>query len=189
MLVLSFSLLSQRRLTAMVLACALQSWALAAAACWQATLQQAPSLIAAAIVTLAIPGLALPIRLHQIAVRQRTDRETDPPPGILPGMALGVAIVTLAVLVVLPTTLPTQATTREDLALALSIILLGLLVMVSRKTALPQVLGFLSMQNGLVLAVLGLANVPLLVEIAVAGQALLACALLGAFDRLADPNR
>jgi hypothetical protein len=56
---------------------------------------------------------------------------------------------------------------REDLAFALSVVLLGLLMMVTRRNAVSQVIGFMSLENGLVLAATGAKGMPLVVEISV----------------------
>ena len=57
---------------------------------------------------------------------------------------------------------------REDLAFALAVVLLGLLMMVTRRNAVSQVVGFMSLENGLVLAATGAKGMPLVVEISVA---------------------
>jgi hydrogenase-4 component E len=71
--------------------------------------------------------------------------------------------------------------TREDLSFALSIILLGLLVMVTRRNAVSQVVGFMSLENGLVLAATGAKGMPLVVEISVAFSILIAFIVIGVF--------
>jgi hydrogenase-4 component E len=70
---------------------------------------------------------------------------------------------------------------REDLALALSVILLGLLMMVSRRNAVGQVIGFMSIENGLILAATGAKGMPLVVEISVAFSILIALIVIGIF--------
>ncbi len=96
-------------------------------------------------------------------------------------MALGVALVTVAILVVLPTTIESQTLTREDLAMALSVVLLGLLMMITRRSALTQVIGFMSLENGLILAAVGLDGMPLVLELSVAVLVLLAFVVFGVF--------
>ena len=70
---------------------------------------------------------------------------------------------------------------REDLAFALAVILLGLLLMVSRRNAVSQVVGFMSLENGLVLAATGAKGMPLVVEISVAFSILIAFVVIGIF--------
>jgi hydrogenase-4 component E len=70
---------------------------------------------------------------------------------------------------------------REDLAFALSVLLLGLLIMVTRRNAVGQVVGFMSLENGLVLAATGAKGMPLVVEISVAFSILIAFIVIGIF--------
>jgi hydrogenase-4 component E len=70
---------------------------------------------------------------------------------------------------------------REDLAFALAVVLLGLLVMVTRRNAVGQVVGFMSLENGLVLAATGAKGMPLVVEISVAFSILIAFIVIGIF--------
>src|SRR5207245_2614885 len=64
---------------------------------------------------------------------------------------------------------------------ALSVVLLGLLVMVTRRNAVSQVVGFMSLENGLVLAATGAKGMPLVVEISVAFSILIAFIVIGIF--------
>lgn len=144
-LVLSFALLCRRRAGAALDAVAAQSWVLAAAAAWQGWAHGSGALAAAALVILVGPGIAVPRALRPIV------RGVEAGPGGLARLAAGLALVALAVAVVLPTAAPM----REDLALALSVVLLGLLTMLARRTVLGQVIGFLSLGNGVGLAAVG----------------------------------
>ena len=70
---------------------------------------------------------------------------------------------------------------REDLAFALAVILLGLLMMITRRNAVTQIVGFMSLENGLVLAATGAKGMPLVVEISVAFSILIAFIVFGVF--------
>ena len=70
---------------------------------------------------------------------------------------------------------------KADLALALSVILLGLLMMIARRNAISQVVGFMSLENGLILAAAGAKGMPLVVEISVAFSVLIAFIVIGVF--------
>ena len=182
-LLLSFALLSQRRIPALINTYAAQAWVLAAAAAWQGYIQHAPHLFITAAVALIAKGIVIPLALHAIVARLRIARGIETGLGIFQTMALGVMLVALAILVVLPTTIQSQALTREDLATALSVVLLGLLMMISRKTALTQVIGFMSLENGLILAAVGVEGMPLVVELSVAVLVLVAFVVFGVFFR------
>ena len=70
---------------------------------------------------------------------------------------------------------------REDIALALSVVLIGLLMMVTRRNAISQVVGFMSLENGINLAATGARGMPLVVEISVAFSILIAFIVVGVF--------
>ena len=67
------------------------------------------------------------------------------------------------------------------MALALSVVLLGLLIMVTRRYAVTQVVGFMSIENGLILAAAAAKGMPLVVEISVAFSVLIAFIVIGIF--------
>jgi hydrogenase-4 component E len=81
----------------------------------------------------------------------------------------------------LPVTAQANTLAREDLAFALAVILLGLLMMVTRHNAVSQVVGFMSLENGLILAASGAKGMPLVVEISVAFSILIAFIVIGVF--------
>jgi hydrogenase-4 component E len=180
-LVLSFVLLYQRRMTAVINTYAVQAFVLALAAAWQGWVQDAPHLYITAAITVAAKGVVIPLALHNFIRRLAIGRSVDTALGVFGSMALGVALVTLAILVVVPVTPQAQTMTREDLALALSVVLLGLLMMVTRRSALTQVIGFMSLENGLILAAIGVAGMPLVVELSVAVLVLVAFIVFGVF--------
>ncbi len=83
--------------------------------------------------------------------------------------------------VMLRVTADADALAREDLAFALSVLLLGLLMMVARHNAISQIIGFMSLENGLILAATGAKGMPLVVEISVAFSVLVAFLVIGVF--------
>lgn len=180
-LVLSFALLYQRRVTAVINIFAMQGIVLAAAAAWQGWVQHAAHLYLSALIALSAKGIVIPVALHRIVRRLEIHRSVETALGIFPSMVLGVGLVALSILVVLPTTLQAAALTREDLALALSVVLLGLLMMITRRNALTQVIGFMSLENGLILAAVSVAGMPLLVELSVAFLVMVAFIVFGVF--------
>ena len=93
-------------------------------------------------------------------------------------MAAGAALVALAMLVALPGSAGSEVLPREDLAAALAVVLLGLWMMVARRAVLAQVAGFLTAENGLILAAVGARGMPLVAALAVVTLAV-AGALVG----------
>jgi hydrogenase-4 component E len=181
MLLCAFALLSQRRLAAMISLYQAEALILSAAAFWQGVSQHSADLFATGLITLVLKAIVLPVALRRIVLRLNLIRavETAMPVGV--SMILGVALVGIAVLVVLPATASSATVTREDLAIALSVVLLGFLVMMTRRNALSQVIGFLSTENGLVLAAIGMPGLPFVAEFSVALLVLMAFLVLGVF--------
>src|SRR5207247_232672 len=110
---------------------------------------------------------------HSSQHRDRGRRRTE--------MLGGIGLVALSIMVMLPITAQAGTLAREDLSFALSVILLGLLMMVSRRNAVGQVIGFMSIENGLILAATGAKGMPLVVEISVAFSILIALIVIGIF--------
>ena len=113
-------------------------------------------------------------RLHRIIVRLGIHREIEKVVGVGTAMLAGMSLVALSMVVMLRVTHGADPLAREDLAFALSVVLLGLLMMVTRRNAVSQVVGFMSLENGLVLAATGAKGMPLVVEISVAFSILIA---------------
>ena len=180
-LVLSFALLYQRRLFGVIKIYALQALLLAAAAAWQAHAQQASHLYITAGIALVFKAMVIPIALHRIILYLNIHRTLETALGVGPTMVVGVALVALSILLVLPVTAASGALTRESLAAALSVVLLGLLMMITRRNAVSQVVGFMSMENGLILAAVGVKGMPLVVELSIAFSVMVAFIIFGIF--------
>ena len=180
-LVLSFGLLFQRRILGVLNIFAVQATFLAAAAAWQAHIQHAPHLYITAAIALVFKAIVIPLALRRIVFSLRIHRTVETVLGVGPTMIAGVGLVGLSVILVLPLTHQSVALTRDDLALALSIVLLGLLMMITRRNAVTQVVGFMSLENGLILAAVGVAGMPLVVEMSVAFSVMVAFIIFGIF--------
>jgi len=181
MLVLSFVLLYQDRVTAVLNVFALQATALALSVAWQSVVQNAPHLIVTATVALAVKGFIIPAALHRIVRRLDVHREIEQVIGGGPTMLAGLGLVALSILLVQPVGERAGIIVREDLAFALAVVLLGLLMMITRRNAVTQIVGFMSLENGLVLAATGAKGMPLVVEISIAFSVLIAFIVIGIF--------
>jgi hydrogenase-4 component E len=182
MLVLSFALLYQDRIAAVINVFALQAIALSLSVAWQAKVQHAPPLIVTAAIALVVKGFIIPTALHHIIRRLQMHREVEQAVGTGLTMLIGLGLVALSILLVQPVGVgDVTIYAREDLAFALAVILLGLLMMITRHNAVTQVVGFMSLENGLVLAATGARGMPLVVEISVAFSILVAFIVFGVF--------
>jgi hydrogenase-4 component E len=181
LVLLSLMLLYQDRMYALLNVFAAHAVVLSLAVAWQALVQNAPHLYITALVALLFKGTIIPLALHRIVQRLGIHRAIEAVVGIGPTMMFGIALIALSIMVMRPVTEGADVLTREDLAFALSVILLGLLMMVTRRNAVGQVVGFMSLENGLILAAAGAKGMPLVVEISVAFSILIAFIVIGIF--------
>jgi hydrogenase-4 component E len=177
----SFVMLYQDRLYALLNVYAMHAGVLALSVAWQAFMQQAPHLYLTALIALVFKAIIVPVALHRIIVRLGIHREIETAVGVGLTMIAGIGLVALSMVVMLRVTPGADALAREDLAFALSVVLLGLLIMVTRRNAVSQVVGFMSLENGLVLAATAAKGMPLVVEISVAFSVLIAFIIIGIF--------
>jgi hydrogenase-4 component E len=181
LVLVSFMQLYQDRLYALLNVFALHAFVLTLSITWQAYVQDAPHLYITAIIALVFKTIVIPVALHRIIVRLGIHREIETVVGVGPTMLLGMGLVALSMVVMLRVTAEADPFARQDLAFALSVILLGLLIMVTRRNAVSQVVGFMSLENGLVLAATGAKGMPLVVEFSVAFSILIAFIVIGVF--------
>jgi hydrogenase-4 component E len=181
LVLVSFVMLYQDRLSALLNTYALHALVLALSVAWQAFIQDAPHLYVTAAIALAFKAVAIPVTLHRIVRRLGIHREIETVVGIGLTMLAGMALVALAMVIMLRVTPEADPLARQDLAFALAVVLLGLLLMVTRRNAVSQVVGFMSLENGLVLAATGAKGMPLVVEISVAFSILIAFIVIGIF--------
>ena len=177
----SLLLLYQDRLNALLNIFALQALLLSLSVAWQAFVQDAPHLYLTAAIALVFKAIVIPTALRRIVRQLGIHREIEAVGGVGLTMLAGMALVGLSMVVMLRITPEAAPVAREDLAFALSVVLLGLLLMVTRRNAVGQVVGFMSLENGLVLAATGAKGMPLVVEISVAFSILIAFIVIGIF--------
>lgn len=181
LVLVSLMMLYQDRLPALINVFAVHAMLLAASVAWQAYVQDEPQLYVTSAIALGFKGVMIPMALRRIIFRLGIHREIEPVVSTGLTMLAGMALVALAMVVMLRATPEATPLAREDLAFALSVLLLGLLMMVSRRNAVGQVVGFMSLENGLILAATGARGMPLVVEISVAFSILIAFIVIGIF--------
>ena len=181
LVLMSFALIYQDRLTALINVFAAHATVLALAVAWQAYVQDAPHLYVTAGIALVFKAVIIPVALHRIIRQLGIHREIETAVGVGPTMLAGIGLVALSLVVMLRVTEDADRLAREDLAFALSVVLLGMLIMVTRRNAVSLIIGFMSLENGLVLAATGAKGMPLVVEISVAFSVLIAFIVIGVF--------
>jgi len=181
MLVVSFVLLYQDRMLAVINTFAAQALILSLAVAWEAYAQGQPHLYVTAAIALVLKAIVIPYALRRMVVRLGVHRDVEKVVGVGLTLLVGLALTALSLMLVLKVTKTASAFTREGLALALSVILLGLLMMITRRNAFTQIVGFMSIENGLILAASGARGMPLVVEVSVAFSVLIALFVFGVF--------
>jgi hydrogenase-4 component E len=181
LVLVSFMLLYQDRMFGMLNVFALHAVVLSLSVAWQAFIQSAPHLYVTAAIALVLKAIIIPVALHRVVVKLGIHRSIETVGGIAPTMFAGIGLVALSMVVMLRATAAADPLAREDLAFALSVVLLGLLMMVTRRNAVSQIVGFMSLENGLILAATGAKGMPLVVEISVAFSVLVAFIVIGVF--------
>ena len=181
LVLLSLAMLYQDRMLALLNVFALHAVVLSASVAWQGHIQAAPHLYITALIALVLKAIIIPVALRRMVVRLGIHRSIETVVGIGPTMLFGMALVALSMVVMLKATATADPLAREDLAFALSVVLLGLLMMVTRRNAVSQVVGFMSLENGTILAATGAKGMPLVVEISVAFSVLIAFIVIGVF--------
>ena len=181
LVLVSFMLLYQDRMFGVLNVFALHAFVVSLSVAWQAYVQHAPYLYVTAAIALLFKALIIPIALHRLIVRLNIHRTVETVVGVGPTMLAGIGLVALSMVVMLRVTAQADPLAREDLTFALSVVLLGLLMMVTRRNAVTQVIGFMSLENGLIMAATGAKGMPLVVEISVAFSILIAFIVIGIF--------
>ena len=181
MLVTSFALLYQERVAAVLNTFAAQSITLALTVAWAAWSDDRPHLFITALIALTLKGIVIPVALHRTVARLGIHREVEKVVGVGAALMVGLALTGLAQALVVKVATGTASHAREELALALAIILLGFLMMIVRRNAVTQVVGFMSMENGLILAAAGARGMPLVVEVSVAFSVLISLFVFAVF--------
>lgn len=178
----SFVLLEQTRLVAAIHAFAWQGVLIAAVTTVTALTNDLPHLLFSALLTMALKALLIPRMLHRLVRRLQLDRDVEPLRRPALTTLAAVALVIFSCWLVLPIVRAELIFTRNIVAVSLAVVLIGMLMMVVRRQAVAQVLGFMSMENGLFLAaVSATGGMPLVVELGVAFDVLVAMVLFGVF--------
>jgi hydrogenase-4 component E len=181
LVLVSVMLLYQDRMTGLINIFALHALVVSLSVAWQAYIQDAPHLYITAAIALVVKAVVIPLALRRMVVRLGIHRTIEPVVSIGLTMLAAIGLIALSIMVMLPITAQAGTLAREDLSFALSVILLGLLMMISRRNAVSQVIGFMSIENGLILAATAAKGMPLVVEISVAFSILVALIVIGIF--------
>ncbi|MDD3528521.1 MAG: formate hydrogenlyase [Gallionellaceae bacterium] len=182
LLLIAFAMLSQRRIAGLVTLFAWQGGALAASTAIVAWSTGQHHLYYSAVLTVVLKVVAMPWYFFRLIKRLDVDREVEPMINIPTTMLIGIVLVIFAFNLALPISQMAGTVTRSTLGIAMASVLLAFLMMITRSKAIPQVIGFLAMENGLFFAATSASyGMPLVVEMGVALDVLVGVFVLGIF--------
>jgi len=182
LLLLSFSMLSQRRIVTMVNLLAFQGVLLGLATLLLAWRTGKNHLYVSALLTLSLKALFMPWLLHRLTKRLGVYWDSDPLLNIPATMLTGLVVVVFSFGLAQPISALASTATRSAIGIAVAVVLLAFLTMITRRKAMSQVVGFLSMENGLFFGAMSATyGMPMIIELGVALDVLVAMLVLGVF--------
>lgn len=182
LLLLSFAMLAQRRMLSLINLFAAQGFVLFLTTSLVGALTGQHHLYWSALLTLGLKVILLPWILHRLIRKLNVKWDVETLINIPTTMLVGIVLVVLAFNLALPISQLAGTVTRSTLGIALASVLLSFLMMITRSKAIPQVIGFLAMENGLFFAATGAVyGMPMVVELGVALDVLVGALILGIF--------
>jgi hydrogenase-4 component E len=182
MLLISFAMLAQRRVITLVDLFAAQGLVLTLSTAFVAYTTGQTHLWFSAGITLVLKVIALPLILHRLIRRLNVKWEFEGLINIPTTMLIGIVLVILSFNLALPISQVAGTITRGTVGIALAAVLLSFLMMITRSKAIPQVVGFLAMENALFFAATSATyGMPMVVELGIALDVLVGMVILGVF--------
>jgi hydrogenase-4 component E len=182
LLLTSFAMLSQRRIVSLVNLFAIQGAALSASTAIVAYTSGQHHLYYSAVLSVALKMLLLPWILHRLIRRLNVRWDTEPLINIPTTMLVGIVLVVFAFGLAQPISQMSTTIARSTLGIALAVVMLSFLMMITRRKAISQIVGFLAMENGLFFAATSATyGMPMVVELGVALDVLIGMVILGVF--------
>jgi hydrogenase-4 component E len=182
MLLLAFAMLAQRRVLSLINLFMLQGLVLFVSTLIVALTTHQNELLWSAGLTLLLKVIALPYILHRLIRRLSVKWDVDTLFNIPTIMLIGIALVVIAFNVAQPISQLSGTITRSTIGIALACVLLAFLMMITRSKAVPQVIAFLAMENGLFFAATSATyGMPMVVELGIALDVMVAMVIFGVF--------
>ena len=181
-LLLSFAMISQRRIASLINLFALQGAALVAASVLLGYAGHNQDLYVSAGLTLVLKVMLIPWLLYRVIRRLNVRWDVEPLINVPTLMIVGIGLVIFSFSLALPVSRLSASIAGGSMGIALACVLLAFLMMITRSRAVPQVIGFLSMENGLIFAATAATNgMPMIVEFGIALDVLVGILILGVF--------
>ena len=181
-LLTAFAMLAQRKKLTIVHTFAWQGLLLAISTAVIGFASGEHHLYLSSLLTLTMKVILLPYILYSLLIKLKIHREIDAVVNIPSTLLIGIVLVVFSYHLTAPIRELSSLMTRSTLAVALATIMLGMLMMVTRRHAITQVLGFLEIENGLFFAATSATyGMPMVVELGVALDLLIAAFIFGIF--------
>jgi hydrogenase-4 component E len=182
LLLLAFAMISQRRVLSLIHLFTMQGATLVVSTAVVGYVTQQPHLYVSAGITFVLKVLVIPILLHRVIDRLEVRWDLESLINIPTTMLIGILLVIFAFNLALPIAQLSSTVSRGSLGIALACVLLSFLMMITRAKAVPQVIAFLSMENGLFFAATSATyGMPMVVELGIALDVLIGVLILGVF--------
>jgi hydrogenase-4 component E len=182
LLMLAFAMISQRRILTLINLFTLQGLTLVASTLVVGYVTHQPHLYLSAGITFALKVVLIPILLHRVIDRLKIRWDVETLINIPTTMLIGILVVIFAFNLAMPIAKLSTSLARGTLGIALACVLLSFLMMITRAKAVPQVIGFLAMENGLFFAATSATyGMPMVVELGIALDVLIGVLILGVF--------
>ncbi|WER47920.1 formate hydrogenlyase [Cupriavidus sp. WKF15] len=182
LLILAFAMISQRRILSLINLFTLQGATLAVATAVVGYVTGQPHLYLSAGLTAMLKVLLIPYLLHRVIDRLQIRRDVETLINIPTTMLIGILVVIFAFNLTMPIARLSLKLASGTLGIALACVLLSFLMMITRSKAVPQVIGFLAMENGLFFAATAATyGMPMVVELGIALDVLIGVLILGVF--------
>lgn len=182
LLLLTFAMLSQRRILSLIHLFTLHGATLVASALVVAYVTNDSHLYFSAGLTFVLKVVLIPWILHKLILRLNIKWDVEPLINVPATMLVGIVLVIIAFNLAMPIAALSSSIARGTLGIALACILLAFMMMITRSKAVPQVIGFLAMENGLFFAATAATNgMPMIVELGIALDVLVGMLILGVF--------
>jgi hydrogenase-4 component E len=182
LLILAFAMISQRRILSLIHLFTIQGATLVLATTVVGYVTHQPHLYLSAAITFLLKVLLIPWLLHRVIDRLNIRWDVETLINIPTTMLIGILVVIFAFNLAIPISRLSSTLAGGTLGIALACVLLSFLMMITRAKAVPQVIGFLAMENGLFFAATSATyGMPMVVELGIALDVLIGVLILGVF--------
>ncbi len=182
-LLTAFAMLVQRKIYGLISLFMWQGIFLALTTAFVGYIAHRYHLYISAVLTLLLKVILLPYILRMLIIKLKISREVESVVNVTSTMLIGIALVIFSYQLTAPIRQNSAFVAQSIIAIALATVMIGLLMMITRRNAVTQIIGFLAMENGLFFAAISATyGMPLVVELGVAIDILIAAFVFGIFS-------